>query len=359
MKEEIRILVADDDPRKSKPLIENIITYKDFENRHIKVDNAENVESAMDFLDNTEKTNQFYDIALIDIDFSEIGGKRDDGYRIIEHASQICPLTKIAAFSEKHDDEDLLGGYDDLRNRNKIITTLKPKKIDRNLTYEQFVHNRLKGIIDLVDKDELNFELWSNHRAVDQFLLSYNSETTSFIRDVIKPNLDGCIGLIKNLPFVAEQVIMFNLLVHLYHQSLEKYCRGVKSKDEIMTTSTKNIQIIKKYYKRPLNFKPSTEEFKENPNLEPFSQRVFGAFTNNEECSFLLQYNYVRNQAVHLKRRKIYFDDILYGNLLLTMIVAGKVNTNIKSVIKYIESTPSKTESRKDLLELVSYLHKQ
>ncbi|MBK6680361.1 MAG: hypothetical protein IPG53_10195 [Ignavibacteriales bacterium] len=71
-------------------------------------------------------------------------------------------------------------------------------------------------------------------------MFSRDAQENLLAQSEIMSNLDTILFLIKKLPdFDAEKVI-YRLIIQLYHRSLESFCRGSKSDEEIYSDSKAN-----------------------------------------------------------------------------------------------------------------------
>ena len=248
---ELKILIAEDTKEARDILKENLIEFhesSDLKNISLKIEACESFAKALAKLKESEKSGTFYHVFFADVDFTEDkkGGKRNSGYELIKTAFGICPLTKICTYSGQFRAADLWSESEQLIKEGLIVFTMDKSHSaggGENWWFENFkkIYEELRG-------ENILWELWYNHRAITEKI-----QATKFLSDTfenmslcsgITANLETILVLIRQLKKLDEKAIFYRLLIHLYHQALETFCRAGKSEIQIAKESAVNKELV-------------------------------------------------------------------------------------------------------------------
>ena len=370
MNNEIKILIADDDREMRNDLYENLKDFMDNSpelNLKLHIDIADSFQKALAKLNESERNSSYYQIYFADINFSENkGGERDTGYKVIENAFNICPLTKIVTFSAHFDDKDLWPKWQELEKRGMIALGLK--KSHREGGEQSWYFENFMKIFGEIKEELIFWEMWLNHKMIEHTLktvkLSNDQIENMLLTGTINFNLEACLTLIKQLNKINEKSIILHLIIYLYHLSLEQFCKGYNTDDEIRKRSETNLGLAKKII--PIDH---IDHFSPDKRLSAI--QVLISFTVDERLKFGDKLNFYRNNSIHPEliskskldnqpmpkmEFKIEFGNIVFANLVLTLYIAGKDNVHFKQIKGALENLEITGQSTKHLNELIKYL---
>ena len=361
MNKAIRVLVAEDTTITRKILIEVIREYSSEKKIEFRVDSADSYHKALQMLNENEKKQTYYDNFFADIDFSEDnkGGVKDSGYRLIERAFEICPLTHVITYSGQFTQADLWPQYEELKNRGLIAKTMMKSHSEGG--EEEWLMKNLDSIFSRNKEDEIMWDIWLNHRRVTEQLtkVSFNADPLEDlnIKNALLFNLDACTELIKQINLINSKETLYKLLVHLYHSTLEQFCRGGKTDLQIIVDSDNNKIGISELINYKLNLQPTKSEY-ESSGYHPNSQRILCSYCADERIKFSLQLNQFRNNAIHspADKSRTGFNHVIYANLVLTLFAAGKGGTNYNSVFNGLSTGSLSGSGEKQLKELIKFI---
>ena len=324
---------------------------------YFDIEEAETFEKAHQKIVESGNTQNYYDIIFADIDFTEDnkGGKSDSGYKLIEKAFEVCPITKIATYSGQFRAAELWPKYEELKNRGLIVKTFD--KSHSEAGNSNWIKDGVNKIVEEINANSYIRDIWDNHQLVKENMLSKKYTKDPFIVALIKNtihlNIDSALMLLMNIDKFDAKEIIYRLIIYLYHNSLEIYCRADKTDEQIIEESDKN--------------KINAEEFigllKINKNLKfPLesvnSQRIFVASISDYRIKFADKLNYYRNLSIHQDpNKKRFIPDlayVLYSSLAFSLIVT---TTKEKIKTSHIKSYSAKLKNvfgAPDLNEIIS-----
>ena len=360
MKNKLKILIAEDTRMARELLINDLnefarVTLNAVE--YFDIEGAETFEKAHKKIVESGNTKNYYDIIFADIDFTEDnrGGKRDSGYILIEKAFEVCPITKIATYSGQFRAAELWPKYEELKNRGLIVKTF-----DKSHSEAGNPNWLKKGVNEIVEEINANSyirDIWDNHQLVKENMRIKKYGKDPFIDVLIKNtihlNIDSAFMLLMNIDKYDAKEIIYRLIIYLYHNSLEIYCRADKTDKQIIEESDQN--------------KINAEEFiglpKKNKNLNfPIesvnSLRIFVASISDYRIKFADKLNYYRNLSIHQDpNKKRFIPDlahVLYSCLAFSLIVTTTKEKIKTSHIKSYSSTLENVFGASDLEEIIS-----
>ena len=352
----LKVLIAEDTRMARELLINDLnefarVTLNAVE--YFDIEEAETFEKAHQKIVESGNTQNYYDIIFADIDFTEDnkGGKSDSGYKLIEKAFEVCPITKIATYSGQFRAAELWPKYEELKNRGLIVKTF-----DKSHSEAGNPNWLKKGVNEIVEEINANSyirDIWDNHQLVKENMRIKKYGKDPFIDVLIKNtihlNIDSALMLLMNIDKFDAKEIIYRLIIYLYHNSLEIYCRADKTDEQIIEESDKN--------------KINAEEFigllKINKNLKfPLesvnSQRIFVASISDYRIKFADKLNFYRNLSIHQDpNKKRFIPDlahVLYSSLAFSLIVT---TTKEKIKTSHIKSYSSKLENVFGALDLL------
>ena len=361
MKNKLKVLIAEDTRMARDLLINNLNEFaRETLNavEYFDIEEAETFEKAHQKIVESGNTQNYYDIIFADIDFTEDnkGGKSDSGYNLIEKAFEVCPITKIATYSGQFRAAELWPKYEELKNRGLIVKTFD--KSHSGAGNSNWIKDGVNKIVDEINANSYIRDIWDNHQLVKENMITEKYAKDTFIDVLIKNtiylNIDSALMLLMNIDKFDAKEIIYRLIIYLYHNSLEIYCRADKTDKQIIEESDKN--------------KINAEEFiglQKNKNLNfPIesvnvsSPRIFVASILDYRIKFADRLNFYRNLSIHQDPNKQRFipdlANVLYSSLAFSLIVT---TTKEKIKTSHIKSYSSKLENvfgASDLKEIIS-----
>lgn len=331
MSKAIKILVAEDIRETRNLLIDTLRLYAAQNDLLLLIDSAESFIKADQKLNESENNREYFDIFFADIDFSEDnkGGEPDSGYKLIEKAFEISPLTQIVTFSGQFTHPDLWQKYEELKNRGLIVKTMNKSHGEGG--EEEWIKNNLKDLFRISNEQNLLWDIWLNHKLVETAISKSLGLGDLKYATSIRIQLDGVTTLIKQLNKIDEKETIYRLIVPMYHQILERYCQGSKTNDQIIKDSDDNLKAVNAFYQFDLNFEPTTEEYKSRKS-NPNSQRILCSYSAKPEISYALDLNWLRNKCMHNLDFRLSLNHVLYANLVLALVIAGKEGIFIQNI---------------------------
>lgn len=331
MSKAIKILVAEDIRETRNLLIDTLRLFAAQNDLLLLIDSAESFIKADQKLNESEKNGEYFDIFFADIDFSEDnkGGEPDSGYKLIERAFEISPLTQIVTFSGQFTHPNLWQKYEELKNRGLIVKTMNKSHGEGG--EEEWIKNNLKDLFRISNEQNLLWDIWRNHKLVESTISkSLGLAELKYVTS-IRIQLDGITTLIKQLTKIDEKETIFRLIVPMYHQILERYCQGSKTNDQIINDSDHNLKAISAFYQFDLKYEPTTQDYqarKSNPN----SQRILCSYSAKREISYALDLNWLRNKCMHNLDFRLSLNHVLYANLVLALVISGKESIYLQNI---------------------------
>lgn len=346
----IKIFVAEDYKVTRDLLIEGLQSYaeKKFgDENYFVIERAESFQKGLLKLAESEKSKSFYDVFFADIDFSEDnkGGELDSGYKLIEKAFEVCPVTNIYTYSGQFSIvKKLWTRYEELRDRGLIVGGMN--KSHGKGGEEAWLNENLDKIVEKLSEENYLLNLWQNHQLIlDELKKDYFFNSISGLQKFheIQSNLESILVLLKSRKSINADLVLFRLILQLYHRSLEIFCESNKKEDDIFAQSEKNKSILAK-----LINKEETWELGDKRS----ALRKIVAFSNSPIIKFGYRVNDVRNKSVHPNENfKTNLANILFANLTLAFFVNGKKDIYTES----FENIPQIENEKgfKDLKELI------
>ncbi|MBZ0200829.1 MAG: hypothetical protein K8H86_13245 [Ignavibacteriaceae bacterium] len=319
----IKILVAEDTKEARDLIIEGLQSYvgKKFgDENYFEIDRAESFQKGWQKLAESEKLKSFYDVFFADIDFTEDnkGGERDSGYKLIEKAFEVCPVTKIYTYSGQFHAKDLWQKYEELQQNGLIIQGMD--KSHGKGGEEAWLNENLDKIVEKLSEEEYLLSLWQNHQLVldalgkDNF---FNSISGIQKFHEIQSNLESIIVLLKSKKNINADVIVFRIILQLYHRSLELFVTRDKEENKIVEESSEVEETVFSF------ISDITDEDKRKFDSNKSFLRKIAAFSPTKFFRFGYILNRNRNGVVH-RNFKPKLVHILFANLTLATYVNGK-----------------------------------
>lgn len=336
----IRILVAEDTKEARDILVENLTDYeleKYGNNNVFEITKAESFVKASQLLKESGKNGTPYEVFFCDIDFTEDnkGGKRDSGFELIKLAFEISNITNIYTYSGQFKAADLWDGYEPLVSKGLIIKTFDKSHTEGGEV--EWVRSNFDELFNRLANEKILWDIWNNHelikKSVTTKVFSRDAQENLLVQSEIMSNLDTILFLIKKLPdFDAEKVI-YRLIIQLYHRSLESFCRGSKSDEEIYSDSMANKKKVETLtnQKKPWEFGERVSAFQA---ILSFSAEYFAKFG--------YKVNNYRNNSVHpTDTFDVCLSNVYYCGIALALycsngdkkdITTGEIKTKLKAL---------------------------
>lgn len=353
----IKILIAEDIKEARDLIADGIREYaiKKFnDGDYFSIDKADSYFKGLQLINECEKKNEFYNIFFVDIDFSEDnkGGLRDSGYSLIEKAFEVCPITTICTYSGQFHARDLWDKHEELKEKGLIVQTMDKSHGEGG--EQKWIEENLDKIVAKVNDTKYLWDIWENHNAIIDDLKEIKLDDDLF-EDVAKKNsivanFDSILVLLKNKDKFNELPLIYRLITYLYHNSLEIFCKGVKSDSDIIQDSNSNKSAVENIIGRELKF-----------NAQPNAIRIIVSYTADKRSKFGFKLNDYRNKSIHPNEKfKVEFSNILFANLTLALYVLDKkedINVSrIKSLSEDGEFIKSNRNGIKDLSQILGFV---
>lgn len=349
----IRILVAEDTKEARDILVENLTDYeleKYGNNNVFEITKAESFVKASQLIKESGKNGTPYEVFFCDIDFTEDnkGGKRDSGFELIKLAFEISNITNIYTYSGQFKAADLWDGYEPLVSKGLVIKTFDKSHTEGGEM--EWVKSNFDDLFNRLADEKILWDIWSNHELVKKSVatkvFSEDAMENLLAQNEIISNLDTILFLTKKLPdFDAEKVI-YRLIIQLYHRSLESFCRGSKSDDEIYNDSMAN--------------KKKVEELTNQKKPWPFTEKITAlqailSFSADYYSKFGYKVNNYRNNSVHPNDNfDVSLSNVYYCGIALALYCSNgdKKGITIEEIKTKLKALP--VSGRRDLEEILS-----
>jgi len=362
----IRILVAEDTKEARDLIIDGIKSYankKYNDENYFRIEKAESFNKGLQVIIETEKNKEYFDVFFADIDFTEDkkGGAIDSGFKLIEKAFQVCPLTKIYTYSAQYK------RYQDLRTKNeelvqKGLVVFTMDKSEGEGGEEKWLSDNLDKIYEKVEKENWLWDIWENHEKIMAALKTHQLSTDTFTSlnryNEISSNLETILLLLQRKNNFNADTILFRLILQLYHRNLEIFVTGDKEDEIIFNESEQNKQKVLEFVKDLLGTESSLE-FKDKKSF----LRKLSVFSTGQEYRFGHILNWYRNGSVHLDKKFIpELANLIFANLTLVLYVFGKkekISTaQFESLLADQEFQRANEKGLKDLKSLIEFIKK-
>lgn len=345
MTKNYRVLIAEDVIDSRDILIENLNEYAALKNNDItfSITEADHYQKAMRLL--AENENNPFHILFVDIDFTEDnkGGSRNSGFEIIKKAFEVCPISKICTYSGQFHAKDLWQEYESLKNQGLILESFDKSHTDGGEV--EFFNKQMDNLLDDFENSYFLWDIWQNHNEIIKSIkaskLSSDIQQNILKQDEILSNLETILKLMQKLNLIGADIIVFRLILQLYHRNLEIFCSADKSEKDIYDLSEKNkLALANKIGKK--------DDWELGKDISAL-RRIL-SFEIAEIAKFGYRLNDLRNKSVHPiqtnregKENKFVpeLSNVIFANLALTLYVVG--NKRKISTSKFIELKSEKS----------------
>lgn len=344
----INVLIAEDDLEARNIIRDSISEFsldKYKTDTLFKIEIAESFQKASHKLSEAHKKKEYFHLFFCDIDFTEDGkgGERDSGYKLIEKCFETCPLTKIFTYSGQFRAKDLWPKHEELQQKGLIVKTLDKSHSDGGESH--WIEDNLNKIIEKHFEELYLWDMWNNHIIIMDSIKN-NEDYNLDARYSIFSNLEFIMMLLKNESNFDAKKILYRLTIHLYHQSLEMYCKKGKSDTNINDDFNSKLAGLNKIINGDLA-----------KSTKPTSITVIGAFDDINLFKYGFRLNDFRNKSIHPNDWfHIELLNILYANLAISLYAAPDKTSihysNIKSKVDELSGY-----AKRDILELLSYIN--
>jgi CheY-like chemotaxis protein len=331
----IRILVAEDTKVARDILVEGIEEYSQANlsgKNEIEIVKAESYSKALQKIIESGTDNNYFDIFFADIDFTEDGkgGKRDSGFELIERAFEVCPITAIVTHSGQFHAKDLWDKYEDLKQNGLIVRTMDKSHGEGGS--QKWLNENLEKIVTEINEQAFLKDLWLNHKLIlnnlnlNKIKICSDPFRELSIKEEIASNFETITMLLLKRKNFNADIILFRLILQLYHRSLEVFIAGDKTEEEIVKISDSNKEAAFKWvadFGKPANDREFTSR-------QSFLRKL-AAFTIDEKFKFGYILNIYRNRSVHPNKEfRPEIIHLLFANLTLAIFMSEN-----KGEIKY------------------------
>lgn len=335
--ENVKILIAEDKDDERKDLVKELRSISSF---NFDIKEADTADKAIDLINRSEVDH--FDILFADIDFTSKGGETSDGYKIIRRAFDKWSLTQICICSNQNKTPNNIEDNDRLRGL--IVLEFDKNCLDPN-DEKSFKIRVLKLCKKIVEQQYLK-DIWKNHNLILNLLSHDYPELSDEVKISIRLNLEFINNLLRNINTFPTKEILFNLIIHLYHQSLELFCKSNQDENTIKQNAKENKYILGKY-----------AEKLECDKITALT--IIASHSKTQLFEFGSKLNFYRNFSIH--KNKIFspvIHNIMFANLCLTLYIAPKQeDIQYSRIESHVFSSPSAGES--DLKEILIALRKK
>ena len=349
--DKIRIFIAEDNKEVRDQFKDNLEDFaKNYYNdpNYFSITAAGSFTKALQIINEIPANNKYFDIFFADIDFTEDGkgGKADSGYLLIERMFEVCPITFICTHSGQFRGIELWKKYEELKGKGLILHTMD--KAHKDAGGSEWFSDNLTKILKNVKENRFLWDIWLNHKNIinklNQVRLDEDQfENISKINSIIN-NLDSILTLLRNKDKFNEKAIIYRLIIYLYHNSLEIFCQGSLTDEEIIKRSNKNKNSVDNLIGRHIQFTDKVN-----------SIRIIVSFSKERISQFGFKLNDLRNKSIHPNENfNIEFENILFANLTLSAYISKKEDIKFNSFENYLSNNQSR--SVKDLKLIINYL---
>lgn len=360
----IRILVAEDIKEARDLIIEGIKSYstKKFNDENFFfIEKAESFSKGLQLIAETEKSKEYFDIFFADIDFTEDkkGGAIDSGFKLIEKAFEVCPITKIYTYSAQYKRyQDLRIKNEELVQRGLIVFTMD--KSEGEGGEEKWLTNNLDKIYNKIEVDNWLWDIWENHKKLIEVLKVIPLSKDAFLNlnrfNEINSNLETIILLLQRRKQFNADAILFRLILQLYHQNLEIFITRDKDEEAIFKESEVNRPKVFEFVKDLLGSE-SALEFKDKKSF----LRKIAAFSPTYNYRFGHILNWYRNGSVHPDKKFIpELANVIFANLTLALYVLGEKRnirtSQVESILLEKKFQEENEKGLKDLKNLIAFI---
>ncbi len=356
----IRILIADDSSQDSQDLSKSLKNY--LNSKKLSPDQYEII--ITDSIDSTLQTlyeSKPFDIFFADINFSEKGNEPRNGYLLIQKAFEICPITFICVYSGTADqDVNLQKEYVDLLKRGMLADIYK-KDFFIGSSPTQF-NNLFKRAWNFCRSKQYIWDVWYNHQLIsseiENIKLHPNIDEDEILKSEIKYNLEAILFLLKNLDLNSSRVIVFQLILLLYHRCLEIYLtKGDDS--EIITKSDSNKSKAESLFRKEKLMGKDDDGNERSLKLGDRSStlRKIVAYSNDSQLKYGYLLNKYRNKSVHPGSHfEPELSNIIFANLTLTLyILTESNNVHLQLILSSFNDDLFEDKGREDLKNILGH----
>lgn len=367
----IRILVAEDTKEARDLIIEGIKSYafKKFnDENYFFIEKAESFSKGLQLLTETDKNKEYFDIFFADIDFTEDkkGGQLDSGFKLIERAFEVCPITKIYTYSAQYKRvPDLRKRNEELVQRGLVVFTMD--KSEGESGEEKWLEDNLDKIYERIEKENWLWDLWENHNKILEVLRASSLSKEAFTNlnrfNEINSNLETILLLLQRKSNFNADVILSRLILQLYHRNLEIFITGDKSEDEILSESDRLRIFTEEFLRRENLLGKDDRGMDKSLYLGERSSSLRKLIVHSHDYTFKFGYllNKYRNKSVHPGGK--FFPElasVIFANLTFTLYVLGnKKNISTSQIESLLADNKFQSENKnglKDLKSLIEFI---
>lgn len=356
MNKRIRVLVAEDFLEAREVIIKQINKISEYE---VEIEECESYSKALDRINQSSLDPDPYHFLFIDIDFTgdDKGGKRDSGFELIEKAFNVCPISKIATYSAQFKSADLEPKHHEMVRNGLVVRTFDKDHRTENPT--EWFSLGFRELIKEHFEDIWLWDIWRNHEKIKSVIknisLSDDQSQNLTKQYEIITNLDSIILLLLRRKIFNADVVLYRLVLQLYHRCFEIYITGDKDEETIVEESENNKDKVFEYVKDLI--RDSQLEFKDKKSY----LRKLAAFTNDKKYRFGHILNQYRNGSVHPDKKFVpELSNIIYANITLSLFAIGKTNKISYELIKSsFDNKAFDDKGKKDLSEILNFIQNE
>lgn len=349
----INILIAEDNKEARDLLAEGLEEFaaEFYQSEYeLSLTKADSYGKALQRLNDSKKSGEYYDVFFCDIDFTEDqkGGRSDSGFELIEKAFVISPVTKIVTYSGQFRAKDLWPKFEELNAKGMILYTMD--KSHNQGGDAEWLRENLKKIFDVYSSELFLKEIWQNHQKMISILSKTSLDKDPFEnlgkQGAIVNNLDSILVLMRNGNRFEGSELIYRLIIYLYHHSLEIFCKADKDDQTILLLSDKNRPAAESLIGRLLGFQNSVT-----------SVRVITAFSGGKIFRHGFRLNDMRNKSIHPGEKvTIDFTNVMTAHLTVAAYILEKNQIQYREIEENVLKNLGKDKGLNYFRELVSYL---
>lgn len=349
----IKILIAEDNLDVREFMSERLKEYieKKFSNQKLEIIECESYEKASQKISESQTKEKFFDIFFVDIDFTEDnkGGQRDSGYKLIEKAFGISPLTKIVVYSAQFQSVDLWSRYEELKNRGLVFHSMH-KSHSEGGEQKWFAENFEKIFETLIENIYLS-DIFINHSRIIEKLkrIKFDNDAIEDLqkKNYIISNLETILILFRSLKDFDAKTVIYRLIISLYHQSLEIFCKRFRTDNKIVKEFSERRDEIKDLLSIKLDKKEKGVT----------ALKTILTYQINDKTIYGYKLNFIRNKSTHQDEKfNVDLSNALFASLAFSIYVLenpeihheeigrlmlksekGKGYNDLKKIIEFIE----------------------
>lgn len=346
----IRILIADDFNFDRDDIRQHLIEFGEKSSLNFEIHETSTFQNTLKTLKDFEKSNKYFDILFIDIDFSGIGGGNElSGFEIIKRAFEICPISRILVYSAQQWEGVQREEFTHLIRNGMVVASFAKQDIVKD--YIRWFYKNFRVVIKEFQDNLFLWDIWENNNTILTHLklnpAAKDQITNLQMFSEIESYLDTTLMLIMNRGKIGAEHILNRSLLQMYHRALEIFCEGDKSEKEIRELAEKNVGVVATIINK------SDLKFTKDDRLSALHKIV--AYTVSPISKFGYKVNNYRNNAMH-PNKKFAVDtaNLLFASLALHLYIVLGVKPKIDRIREF--NNNSKLPGAKDLKDLLSYV---